>query len=64
MSVLVKNILYQFRYFLVIVAIMVVAALIAVQLHKGSERAAHAEQVGQQLEESNRLAQAEFKTKT
>jgi hypothetical protein len=59
MSVLVKNILYQFRYFLVIVAIMVVAALIAVQLHKGSERAAHAEQVGQQLEESNRLAQAE-----
>ena len=63
MSVLVKNILYQFRYFLVIAVILGVAVLIAEQRHKSSERAAHAEQMKQQLEESNRLAQAEAATK-
>ena len=58
MSVLVKNFLYQFWYLLVIGIVLLVAVLIGVQRHKNSERAAHAEQVKQQLVESNQLAQA------
>ena len=58
MSVVFKNFLYQFWYLLVIGIVLLVAVLIGVQRHNSSQRAAHAEQVKQQLEESNQLAQA------
>ena len=47
MSVLVKNILYQFRYFLVIAVILGVAIVIAMQRHKSSERAAQTQTAAQ-----------------
>ena len=55
MSVLVKNILWQFRYYLVVATILIIALVLVLRTQKRSERVAQAEQIKQQIAESNRL---------
>ena len=57
MNILLKNIFWHFRYYLLTAIIFIFAIVIAVQRQKGSEQAIRSEQVKQQLEESSRLAE-------